>query len=133
MRRTGAPWAGEEIFAAGISSRLVLLAEQHGGQATLAFVVAACSGPDWEIQNIVVADAARRHGIVALRWSRFWIGRGPPAPRVSFSEVRGSNRAARMLYEKLGFTGCRPASGVLLGTCRRCCNLPLGLLGSPAG
>jgi len=58
---------------------------------------------EWEIENIVVAGPARRHGLGVrlvgelLRLARL---RGTKA---IFLEVRESNRAARALYEKCGF------------------------------
>lgn len=101
----------ERMFSSDAPPRLVLIAQPCGCQSVAGFIVTICSGPDWEIENVVVANSARRHGIatrlVAEVLDR---ARAAGAERI-FLEVRESNCAARELYEKLGFVaaGRRPA------------------------
>ena len=71
------------------------------------FLVSRSVGPgEREILNIAVAPEYRRMGI-AQELIRAEIAR---QPGIHFLEVRESNRAARMLYQKLGFreVGLRP-------------------------
>jgi ribosomal-protein-alanine N-acetyltransferase len=93
----------ERIFLRdGTSGRLALVVEEEKGIA--GFLIARAIDLEWEIENIVVAGAARRRGLGTglvgelLRLARL---RGAKA---MFLEVRESNRAARALYEKSGFT-----------------------------
>jgi [ribosomal protein S18]-alanine N-acetyltransferase len=75
----------------------------------LAFLVGRRVDTDWELENIVVARAARLRGIGKSLLSQFveWVraerGRG------IFLEVRESNQGARELYRRAGFeeTGLR--------------------------
>ena len=101
----------QQLFATEASPRLVLLGQQQPCEAPLGFIVAACSGPDWEIENIVVADEARGRGIASgLITEVLNRARAASADSVCL-EVRDSNTGARLLYEKLGFAaaGRRPA------------------------
>ncbi len=67
------------------------------------FIIGRDLGAEWEIENIVVAEAARRRGmgerlvgeLLALARSR--------GAQIVFLEVRESNGPARALYSKLGF------------------------------
>jgi len=67
------------------------------------FIVGRDLGPEWEIENVVVAEAARHRGmgerlvgeLLALTRSR--------GAQAIFLEVRESNGPARALYSKLGF------------------------------
>jgi ribosomal-protein-alanine acetyltransferase len=69
----------------------------------LAFLVARGVDKEWELENIVVAENARRRGI-GFQLLRELIEH---AKRVGgtavFLEVRESNQAARGLYHKMGF------------------------------
>jgi ribosomal-protein-alanine N-acetyltransferase len=68
------------------------------------FVIARCGIDDWEIENIVVAQERRRHGVGgALVQEMLQKALQAGATAVSL-EVRESNRPARVLYEKLGFS-----------------------------
>lgn len=70
----------------------------------LGFLIAQQIDSEWELENIVVGETSRRNGygkrlvkeLVSFAQSR----RG----QCIFLDVRESNRAARALYEKLGFT-----------------------------
>lgn len=86
---------------------------QSGGR-NACFLVAECEGKvcgflcvrvvaaEWEIENVVVAERLRRHGIAAelmrsliAKWEEF-------AGAAVLLEVRESNAAARALYTKYG-------------------------------
>jgi ribosomal protein S18 acetylase RimI-like enzyme len=74
------------------------------------FLVARTLGNDWELENMAVSSAARRRGLGTRLLGEFLsLARAEGASAV-FLEVRESNAAARMLYEKWVFveTGRRP-------------------------
>ena len=103
---------------AGGSERLLLVAQFAGSRQQPAnasdlagFIVARHLAPEWELENIVVADSARRTGI-GTRLLNALLAQAQETRSASiFLEVRESNAAARILYEKAGFqqTGCRKA------------------------
>ena len=67
------------------------------------FVVARDLGPEWEIENIAVAEAVRRRGLgERLVRELLSLASGRGAQGV-FLEVRESNGPARALYSKMGF------------------------------
>ena len=67
------------------------------------FLIARRVVNEWEIENILVAPAARRRGLASQLMGTFLAtARGERAEAV-FLEVRDSNQPARALYEKLGF------------------------------
>jgi len=69
----------------------------------LAFLVAHRVDREWELENIVVAEAARRRGVgEGLLRAFIAHARAGRGNRI-FLEVRGSNQAARALYRKAGF------------------------------
>ncbi len=84
-------------------ARLVLVAEEPLG-SILGFLVARHLAPEWELENIVVAPAARRQGVG--KWLlRALLDRARETNSAAvFLEVRESNAAARILYERAGFT-----------------------------
>ncbi len=93
--------------------RLMLAAEvplssEHGGQqkqgsALVGFLIAQHVGPEWELENIVVAPAARRRGIGRRLLNALLAAARASNSTVVFLEVRESNAVARSLYEKAGF------------------------------
>jgi ribosomal protein S18 acetylase RimI-like enzyme len=107
---TAAHWGEDEYarLAAGDDKRhIVSVAEEAG--LVQGFLVGSCAGPEWEIENVVVAEAARRCGTgreLVLDYIRR--GRAGGADAI-FLEVRRSSHHARKLYEKCGFVeiGCR--------------------------
>jgi ribosomal-protein-alanine N-acetyltransferase len=67
------------------------------------FIIGRDLGPEWEIENVVVAEAARRRGLgERLVRELLSLARSRGAQAV-FLEVRESNGAARGLYSKMGF------------------------------
>jgi len=94
--------AADELFA-----RVMLVAREVSDQETspvLGFVVARHLPPEWELENIVVSPASQRQGI-GRRLLRSLLSRAlETASEAIFLEVRASNRAARSLYESVGFS-----------------------------
>ncbi len=101
---TAAHWTAAEydrIFTPGQTPRVALIAEEDG--EVVGFLVARALGPEWEIENVVVAPAARqRGGGTRLVREALELARVRGAGSV-FLEVRESNAAARKLYEKCAF------------------------------
>ena len=75
------------------------------------FLVARHLAPEWELENIVVAPTARRIGLGTRLLSALLMKARETDSEAVFLEVRESNAAARLLYEKTGFelTGRRKA------------------------
>jgi ribosomal-protein-alanine acetyltransferase len=69
----------------------------------LAFLVAHRVDTEWELENIVVAEAARRRGVGDGLLRAFIAHARESRGNCIFLEVRGSNQAARALYRKAGF------------------------------
>jgi len=102
-------------LSSGASSRqtLVLVAEAATDQTTgprlapvaslLGFLVARQIAPEWELENIVVAPSVQRRGIGKQLLQALLDAATETNSKAVFLEVRDSNRAARALYEKLGF------------------------------
>jgi ribosomal-protein-alanine N-acetyltransferase len=81
--------------------RIILVSEERG--RITGFVVAHIIDSEWEIENIVVAEAAQRSGLGSqLLRSLLEVARQRKASAV-FLEVRESNASARALYTKAGF------------------------------
>jgi [ribosomal protein S18]-alanine N-acetyltransferase len=87
--------------------RLALVSEDHALQG---FLMARQIGPEWEIENIVVAETAQRRGLGSMLLAHFLDLIRQQTAKTVFLEVRASNAAARALYQKHGFieTGRRP-------------------------
>jgi ribosomal-protein-alanine N-acetyltransferase len=99
----------EVIFNAPHSaSRVVLVAEE--GADLAGFLVARAASDEWEIENVVVSESARRRGFGSqLVFALLDSARRDRACSI-FLEVRESNVSARALYEACGFqqSGRRP-------------------------
>jgi ribosomal-protein-alanine N-acetyltransferase len=108
---TAAHWARQEyeaIFAQPHPRRIALILEEE--TALQGFLIARAAGPEWELENVAIVGPARRRGLGARLLGEFLdIARAQKAEGV-FLEVRESNQAARLLYEKWGFQeeGRRP-------------------------
>jgi ribosomal-protein-alanine N-acetyltransferase len=91
----------EAAFSRDVPSRVVLVLEEEA--AVLGFVAGRVVGEEWEIENIAVAEHARRRGLGTRLLGEFLdLARGCGAEAV-FLEVRESNFAACRLYEKWVF------------------------------
>jgi ribosomal-protein-alanine acetyltransferase len=67
------------------------------------FLVARRIDAEWELENVVVAQSARRKGLGSLLMKMLAEHAGRLPGTSIFLEVRESNQAARALYEGLGF------------------------------
>jgi len=101
---TAAHWSAEQYrtaFSCDAPSRVGLIVEEEAG--VQGFIVGKALDGEWEIENIVVAGPARRHGFGTRLLGEFLeLARGKCAQAV-FLEVRESNLPARQLYEKWAF------------------------------
>jgi len=86
---------------AGDESRLALVAEEQG--KLVGFLVVHDIAGECELENIVVAAEARRRGIGRTLLSELVKAATKRRVRAIHLEVRSQNRAARALYERLGF------------------------------
>jgi ribosomal-protein-alanine N-acetyltransferase len=78
--------------------------EKQGSDLVLVgFLVAQHVAPEWELENIVVAPAARHTGIGSQLLDALLASARATNSTAVFLEVRESNAAARSLYEKAGF------------------------------
>ena len=99
---TAAHWTVADyarLFAVGLQSIALVLEEQE----VEGFVVARGMGTEWELENIAVADSARRRGLGAHLLVELLEQARQAGARNMLLEVRESNRAARSLYEKWAF------------------------------
>lgn len=67
------------------------------------FIVGRNLGPEWEVENIVIASLAQRQGLGTRLIQELLDLVQTQGAQAVFLEVRESNRAACMLYSKLGF------------------------------
>ncbi len=111
---SAAHWSAKQYKAlfeegkSGQPSRLSFVVEDQ--TAILGFLVAYRIAGEWEIENLVIREAARRRGLGSLLIEKVLeTARGDSANAV-FLEVRESNLAARSLYKQLAFVenGRRP-------------------------
>lgn len=81
--------------------RLALIVEED--QLIKGFLIGRCLDAEWEIENVVVAEEARKRGFgAALVGELLKIARQQGGQKV-YLEVRESNAAARRLYAKCQF------------------------------
>ena len=108
---TAAHWTVEQyqaLFRASHPGRVTLIVQEE--PSLRGFIIARVVGAEWEIENIAIAGPARRRGLGTRLLGEFLdLARAKGAAAV-FLEVRESNRAARLLYEKWAFleSGRRP-------------------------
>ncbi len=90
------------------TDRLIFVAENQGHPD--GFLVARTAAEEWEIENVVVAESARRRGLGRELVKALIAKAREQQSRALFLEVRESNHAARALYQNCGFiqTGRRP-------------------------
>ncbi len=115
---TAAHWSEQQykkIFRINESEpgRLVLVVDDRAEEGAVergstssrlsAFLIAGQVGPDWELENIVVAPASRRKGLATRLFTALLTrARETNSERV-FLEMRESNQPARAFYLRLGF------------------------------
>jgi len=81
--------------------RLALVIEENF--ALCGFLVARAVSNEWELENLAVAGVARRRGLGTRLLGEFLSRVRDEGAVAVFLEVRESNRAARLLYEKWAF------------------------------
>jgi [ribosomal protein S18]-alanine N-acetyltransferase len=118
---TAAHWGEGQytvLFDAASLPRIVLVAEMTDQNLVstsncdkfCGYVIALATGPEWELENIIVDPAMRRSGLgTQLLAALLTEARAQGCQRMLL-EVRESNLAARRLYEKHRFqeAGRRP-------------------------
>ncbi len=98
---TAARWSEADyrrLFAE--AGRVALVIEDGSVQG---FIVGRDLGPEWEIENIVIASAAQGRGLGTRLVQELLKLAQTQGAQAVFLEVRESNRAARALYATLGF------------------------------
>jgi [ribosomal protein S18]-alanine N-acetyltransferase len=101
---TAAHWSVEQyraLFGGSGPGRVALAVVEE--DSLQGFVVARVLGDEWEIENIAIAGAARRHGLGTRLLGELLDSARAKGGVAIFLEVRESNRAARALYEKWAF------------------------------
>jgi ribosomal-protein-alanine N-acetyltransferase len=97
----------EKLFqsenVAQASTRFSWVAEDGEPPAILAFLVSHNIDAEWELENIVVAENARRRGVGSQLLIALIAHARINGGTAVFLEVRESNPSARALYAKLGF------------------------------
>ena len=99
---TAAHWSEQEYqrLFSGDSPRFGFVI---GDGAPQGFLIARQIGPEWELENIVVAARAQRRGLASALLQHFLDVAEQRGGEGIFLEVRESNTAARALYHKHGF------------------------------
>jgi ribosomal-protein-alanine N-acetyltransferase len=90
-----------EILASPPSDRLFLVIEERG--TLQAFLAASSVADECELENVVVAQDFKRHGLGARLMDALLDHAVAAKISSIFLEVRASNSPARRLYEKFGF------------------------------
>jgi ribosomal-protein-alanine N-acetyltransferase len=118
----GAPhWSGKAYLAAtdpdAKPGRIALVAEvakiaseARSFRARMGLIVASYVSPEAELETVLVAPAARRHGVARQLFTALAAGLKLASVTEVTLEVRASNRPALALYKSLGFreSGLRP-------------------------
>jgi len=100
---TAAHWSiaqYQAVFSGEGLSTVALVAEQNVVQG---FIIGRVLDDEWEIENVVVAVAARRRGLGQRLVGEFLDVASAREAKSIFLEVRESNLAARRLYEAWAF------------------------------
>ena len=109
---TAAHWSQAQydaiLNAPYATDRLILVSTDD--RDLTGFVVAHTATEEWELENIVVAEASRRRGLGCQLVRALLDAARQQHARAIFLEVRESNASARALYGACGFqeTGRRP-------------------------
>ena len=110
---SAAHWSEREydaLFAAEAPRRIALVAAEESAAQIMGFVIACCAEDEWEIENVVVASEKRRGGMGSALVRELVQEARRSGANAVLLEVRESNAAACLLYEKTGFKqiGRRP-------------------------
>jgi [ribosomal protein S18]-alanine N-acetyltransferase len=100
---TTSHWSLEQyqaVFAEN-ANRLALVIEE--ANEVQGFLIAQFVDREWEIENIAIANSARRRGLAARMVAHFIKLARERGAQAIFLEVRESNAAARALYKKFDF------------------------------
>jgi [ribosomal protein S18]-alanine N-acetyltransferase len=115
---TAAHWTeGQYLSAlpacgAALTSRLMLVMDEEiqdppiqpgSRRALVGFLAARHQGPEWELENVVVAPAARRRGVGTRLLEELRNRVQAVGSEFVYLEVRETSQAARAFYEKWGF------------------------------
>jgi len=106
---TAARWSREQYDRVlADPSRCALVVEESA--CVRGFLITRQVATEWEIENLAVGGPARRRGLGTRLLGEFLDQVRAQGALAVFLEVRESNRAARMLYEKWAFaeSGRRP-------------------------
>jgi ribosomal-protein-alanine N-acetyltransferase len=103
---TAGHWSREQYdvaFKPELPRRKSLALVVERDRAVIAFLVARAIDSEWEIENVAVAGPSRRRGLGTRLVGEFIARAQKQGAKAVFLEVRESNKAARMLYEKWEF------------------------------
>jgi ribosomal-protein-alanine N-acetyltransferase len=109
---TAAHWSRaqyDRVFGEDAPRRLALVIDEES--VLQGFLVAHEIAHEWEIENIAIAGAARRRGLGTRLLGEFLDRARAEEGTSVFLEVRESNHAARLLYEKWSFAESGRRSG----------------------
>ena len=101
---TASAWTLDQysaIFKPESPRRVALVIEEQG--MVKGFIVGRVLEPEWEIENVAVTGDARRRGLGSRLLGEFITLARAEGAAALILEVRESNHAARMLYEKWAF------------------------------
>ena len=105
---SAAHWSEQQYESLVVSndsgiSRLALVAEREEHSAILGFLIAQHVGPEWELENLVVARETQGKGVGTRLLNELLVRARQANSDAVFLEVRESNAPARKLYQELGF------------------------------
>src|SRR5271157_526995 len=105
---TAAHWSPshyDALFAVASPSRLALVAaDKSAAERLVGFLIARCLPAEWEIENVVVDETARRAGIGSSLVRSLASEAFAAGASSIILEVRESNLSALRLYESIGFS-----------------------------
>jgi len=103
---TSAHWSENQYdscFCGEHSRRVVQVAESNPSGGIVGFLIAHHIPPEWELENIAIAQTVQRNGLGKQLLSALIHEAKQTQSEALFLEVRESNAAARAFYEKTGF------------------------------
>ncbi len=104
---TAAHWsllAYGALFEQDAPRRRALVATNSGSDDVCGFIIVRSLADEWEIENLAVAPEQRLRGIASELLGELLRELQSAGALAVLLEVRESNRAARRLYEKHGFS-----------------------------